>query len=136
MAMKITLSAAMRARDVSRPQPGDLTQAEEADATSARAPRVAASGPRGTGRDRSPSAAGQQRGPSPAPGNTGASNTGASNTGASSGSAGSAGSTPPAGRALDSAAEARPAGGNPAGSSLGSTRPPRPAEGRRRRRRR
>ena len=131
MAMKITLSAAMRARDVSRPQPGDLTQAEEADATSARAPRVAASGPRGTGRDRSPSAASQQRGPSPAPGNTGA-----SNTGASSGSAGSAGSTPPAGRALDSAAEVRPGGGNPAGSSLGSTRPPRPAEGRRRRRRR
>ena len=42
MAMKITLSAAMRARDVSRPQPGDLVQAEEADAASARAPRVPA----------------------------------------------------------------------------------------------
>ena len=126
MAMKITLSAAMRARDVSRPQPGDLTQAEEADATSARAPRAAASGPRGTGRDRSTSATIQQRGPSPAPGNTGA----------SSGSAGSAGSTPPAGRAPGSVAEARPAGGNPAGSSPVSPRPPRPAERRRRRRRR
>jgi hypothetical protein len=126
MAMKITLSAAMRARDVSRPQPGDLTQAEEADATSARAPRAAASGPRGTGRDRSTPATSQQRGPSPAPGNTGA-----GNTGASSGSAGSAGSTPPAGRAPDSVAEVRPAGGSPA-----SPRPPRPAEGRRRRRRR
>jgi hypothetical protein len=136
MAMKITLSAAMRARDVSRPQPGDLTQAEEADATSARAPRAAAGGPRGTVRDRSLSAASQQRGPSPAPSSANASNTGAGNTGASGGSAGSAGSAPPVGRARDSVADARPAGGLPGGSSPASPRPPRPAEGRRRRRRR
>jgi hypothetical protein len=53
--MKITLSSAMRARDVSRPQPEDLAAAAEADAAASSAGRGGgaagrsggASGPRG-----------------------------------------------------------------------------------------
>ncbi|MGH3288342.1 MAG: hypothetical protein ACRDPD_27285 [Streptosporangiaceae bacterium] len=51
-AMKVTISAAMRARDVSRPRPEDLAEAEatwagEADGSWADGPR--ASGPRASG---------------------------------------------------------------------------------------
>ena len=130
MAMKITLSAAMRARDVSRPQPDDLAQAEEADATAARAPRTPAGAIRGSGRDRSPSgpaAAAPPHGPSPA----------VSSAGASSGGASAAGSSHTAGRmtaaspAEDRLPESRPAGRAP-GTGGGGTG----GQGRRRRRRR